>query len=695
VIATAWTSRAAPWLACALSVLGVTLVARYVDLSPRVEGDFFFSDDDPQMVASRTVSERFPGGAQVLLRVEDLAGDTAAYRVRVGALTDDLLAVEGITGGYSIATDSPARSPLFQRLLLTPNPAATNIVLSADDTDPEILLPRLEAAVDAHRSPEVHIVISGVPVIVELIRRSLYRDLIVFSLAAVLVFSLIGALLYRDPAIVVGTLATCFVSVSITLIAVQLMGSGIGLLTANLVTIVFVLTLSHVVFLTANWAHVAPSAADRGAALFRAMRETAEGSFWSMVTTFLGFLSLLVATARPLRQLGVAGAVGSLAAIIVTYTVYPAFLGRWARLRETAASRTVGAHLPGHRWLVVGGIAAVVAVLGLGVTRVDTDPGLLTYFSEGTPLRDGLEEMDRDGGSSTLDIVVSDPDGQRVDSPEVFGRMEELQASLEADSAVGVVVSPTVLIGHARTLPLAGLLPVPTLLDLASGPQLGGVALGFVTPERDQAHYLLRMRESREEPSRYAVMDRIRGYVTDAGLDTVVLAGLYDLQAQLGSLIASSLRIGIGGLLILFLGVAFVVSRSPVTTLKMWICLAAIPTAVLGTFGLFGIAIDIITSPAANVALAMGADSMIHLVVRARRLEGTVQAPWMVAVAQISRPVLVATGIISAGFGIFVLSSFPPTQRFGLAVILGSAAAATMALVVLPRLVPAESSNTG
>jgi predicted RND superfamily exporter protein len=65
----------------------------------------------------------------------------------------------------------------------------------------------------------------------------------------------------------------------------------------------------------------------------------------------------------------------------------------------------------------------------------------------------------------------------------------------------------------------------------------------------------------------------------------------------------------------------------------------------------------------------------------------------VLAVAQIGRPVLVATGIISAGFGIFVLSSFPPTQRFGLAVILGSAAAATVALLVLPRLAPAPDPS--
>ncbi len=228
------------------------------------------------------------------------------------------------------------------------------------------------------------------------------------------------------------------------------------------------------------------------------------------------------------------------------------------------------------------------------------------------------------------------------------------------------------------------------LLNLASSPQLGRVGLGYVTADRDEAHYFLRMRESGTDASRDAVMDRLRGYARDAGLEPVLVAGLYDLQAQLGRLIASSLKIGIGGLLILFLGVAFIVSRSSMVAGKMWICLAGIPAIVLGIFGHLGIAIDIITSPAANVAVAMGADSMIHLVVRARKLhaEGH-EAPWMGAVAQIGRPVLGATGIISAGFGIFVLSSFPPTQRFGLAVIVGTAASATMALVVLPRLMSA------
>jgi uncharacterized protein len=714
-----WTAPAAGWGVCGLAVVSLLAVVRFVDLSPKVEGEFFFAEDDPQMEASRSVAERFPAGAQIILRVADRGGDSAVYYERTEALTRELLSVPGVESGFSIATDDAVRSPLFARILLTPDSDATNIVLLVDDTDPEVLLPRIERVVEAHAAVGYEVVISGVPVIVELIRRSLYRDLVVFSSAAVLVFALLIGLVYRDPAIVVGTLATCLVSVAATLLLVQVMNVGIGLLTANLVTIVFVLTLSHVIFLTANWrarasgvgnigvegvatidgrggevgdgsvegGHEPTEAGDKGrAAIVRAaVAETWEGSFWSMTTTLLGFASLLIATARPLRELGVAGAVGAATALTVSYLLFPVFLGGWASpSRSRRADRSLHA-LRGTRWILP---TAGIGVVGfaLGVPRINTDPGLLSYFAEGTPLRDGLAQIDADGGSSTLDIVVADPSGALVSDGAVFPKLEALQASLEADSAVGVVLSPTVLIEHARTVPLAGLLPVGLLLDLASADALGNVALGYVTPERDVARFSLRMRETSNEP-RGEVIDRLREQVRAADLRPVVIAGLYDLQAQLGRLIGSSLRIGIGGLLLLFMGVAIIVARSAPVAALMWFCLAAIPVVILGTFGHARIAIDIITSPAANIALAIGADSMIHLVVRVRRLHDSHHTePWAAAVSQIGLPVLGASGIIVAGFGIFILSSFPPTQRFGLAVIVGTVTAAAMALLVLPRL---------
>ena len=566
--------------------MGVLAVTLFADISPKVEGDFFFAEDDPQVRASRDVAERFPAGSQIILRVADLGDDDAAHRGRIAALTRDLLAVDGVDGGYSVTTDDPTVSPLFGRILLTPDPRATNVVLLTDETDPELLLPRIEEAVERHVSPDMEVIVSGVPAIVEMIRRSLYRDLVVFSSAAVVVFALLIGIVFRDAAVVAGTMSTCAVAVAATLLIVQAMGVPIGLLTANLITIVFVLTLSHVVFLTANWSRAAAGSLERSAALRGGITQTIEGSLWSMTTTLLGFLSLLIATARPLRELGVAGAVGTVTALVVAYAVYPAFLGRWARspapgVGPGAPSVVRGG--PGGRGLVAAA-GLVVVVSGTGIARLDTDPSLLSYFGPDSEIRRGLERIDADGGTSTLDIVVRGDDGQTVDARPVFAAMEALQERLEDDPAVGVVLSPTVLIGHARTIPLAGFLPIGMLLDIASSEQLGGVGLGFVTPDREQARFSLRMREA-GRPARDDVMLRMRGLVDESGLETVAVAGLYDLQAQLGRLIMSSLAIGIGGLLLLFFGVAVAVSGSVRTAAGMWVCLVAIPLVVLGLFG--------------------------------------------------------------------------------------------------------------
>lgn len=685
-----WTHRQAHWGSLAIMAAGWVAVGLWVDLSPKVETDFFFSADDPQLRASVELGNRFSSAPQVVVRAEDRADDRKLYLEHIQSLTEALGAIEGASSVLSITTDNPTRSPLFGRILLTPDERATNLIVQTDGSDPEQLLPRLESVLEEHDTPDFGLVMSGVPVIVEQIRRNLFRDLVVFSLAALLLYGLLAGIVYRDGAIVVGTLTTCLSACAATLLLTQALGIQIGLLTANLITIVFVLTLSHIVFLTANWSRVKARSLPDDDAVGRAVSLTAEASFWSMTTTLLGFLSLLVASAKPLRELGVAGAIGAATAMAVAYGLYPTFLRRIHSGRTEMAPPTSRPPSEGHAYSrpkLLGAIAMVAVFLGTGITKLDTDPGLLTYFAEGSPLRDGLEQIDLDGGSSTLNIAVRDAAGGRVDQDVVNERMWAFQDALEDDSAVGVVLSPPVLLGHAQTQPLARFMSLSTLLDIAASPAFGGVARGFVSIDRDEGLFSLRMRESVEEGSRESVIARLTDYARNAGLEPVLVAGLYDLQAQLGRLIASSLRIGLAGLLVLFIGVALFVARSARHAAIMVACLAVIPLVVLGTFGHLGIAVDIITSPAANVALALGVDSMIHLVVRVRHLgaEGlTPTESWATARHQILRPVLSATLLICVGFGIFTLSTFPPTQRFGFAVILGTMTAATVALVALP-----------
>ncbi|MDH3224573.1 MAG: MMPL family transporter, partial [Gemmatimonadota bacterium] len=341
----------------------------------------------------------------------------------------------------------------------------------------------------------------------------------------------------------------------------------------------------------------------------------------------------------------------------------------------------------GPRTLAVVGVLTIL--VGSGILRLQTDPPLVDYFDPDGSIRPGLEAIDRSGGSSPLLMAVALPDGGRLDTFQGLAAMSQLQDSLEADPATGVVLSPAPLLAHARQQPLAGFLPIAALVAILERPEFGNLISSYMVPERTEVLYALRMIESDRDQPRDEVVTRVTETTTRNGFTVVSVGGLYDLQGRLGTLIASSLRIGLGGLLLLFFGIAWIVSRSARVSLWMLACLAAIPAIVLGLFGHLGIAVDIITSPAANVALAMGVDSMIHLVARTRELGAGEAATgaWATARSQLAAPVLTAATVISLGFGIFALSDFPPTRRFGAAVILGSLTAATAALVVLPGLV--------
>jgi predicted RND superfamily exporter protein len=131
-----------------------------------------------------------------------------------------------------------------------------------------------------------------------------------------------------------------------------------------------------------------------------------------------------------------------------------------------------------------------------------------------------------------------------------------------------------------------------------------------------------------------------------------------------------------------------IVSRSIWTGLVMAFGMAMIPIGLLGSIGLLKAPLDIISAPAANLALGMGIDdTMIHMAERWRVLVKGGHRPyeaWNTVRVQLWKPVLVSMSVVCVGFSIFILSQFPPTRRFGLWVVLGTLLVLPSALFFLP-----------
>jgi uncharacterized protein len=699
------------WVLATTALLFLAVVF-LVDLKPQVGANFFFSSDDPQFRQEAKIDRIFPSDSQIIVSVASPDISSTSYLTRVGQLTRELANIKAVTSVKSLA-DGPKnfedamKSPFWRRLLISENGKTSNIIVLAAGNDTEHLIASMESIIAKYDRKNFRIEIAGAAYVAEMIRRNLRHDFNVFTSTSVLLFGAAMFYLFRSAKITLGMLAVCSSAVLLTLLLQALFGQKIGILTANITTIVFVVTLSHLVYMTFNWQTTAnggdagaDGTADNRAELARkAWRMTLPASFWSMICASLGFGSLLIVPAKPLRELGIGGVAGTITALICAYLMYPAFL-RWADPKQThQPARTAGSTFWTRKfWTVSAATVIVSALLCVFIPRLDTDPSLLDYFKKGEQPREGLAYIDRNGGSNPLTILITPRGGGKLSTKEQYKQMWMLEDDLESHKGVGAVLSLPVLMAEGHRHAFAFLFSWDRLLKIMDSPKNGRAASTFITKDRSVAAFYLRMEEQTRTKSRLGLVNDLKRIVRRDGFVPTLVGGVYYLQGELARLVADSLKEGLFWLAVFFTVIAFVVGRSFRIAAAMIFSLALVPACIFGGIGLLHIPVDIISAPANNICIGMAIDSMVHLIfgVRRARKEGKKGwDAWVAARQEQWRGIVYSDVVIAAGFGIFALSNFPPTQRFGLVVLAGTAIDILANLFVLPLLGGANLRSSG
>src|SRR5881409_27563 len=687
------------WLMLLITGVLFVLVATLVDLKPVVDQNFFFSTNDPGILQTKKIERRFPSQPEVILAVWSRDISSPRYLSRIQRLTQRVHTIGGVRAVKSLAEgpksfDDAIKSPFWSRLLIASDRKSSNVIIFMKGKHTEQSIQRLEQIVHELDAADFRIHIAGPPYVVEMLRRSLAHDLRYFSLTAVVLFGLTMAALFRSVRLFIGMLCTCASAVLLTLFLQAMLGHKIGILTVNLGTIVFVIALSHLVYMTFNW----QTLADRAHRISKkspdlatdARRMTFPPSFWSMVCASLGFASLLIVQAKPLRELGFGGVLGTVVAFACAYLMYPAFL-RWAVPRKSKIVEAEPTHAFWSRRfaLLSLGVILLGAVLGLGLVNVNTDPSLFEYFKPNQPLRDGIEFVDRTGGSNPLTLVVSSSNGSLLNTDPAYEKMWRLHGALEHEKDVGTVTSLPTLLAEGDRVPFSFLISYEKMMEIMSQPKYARASKSFVTDDRKEAVLMLRMVEARRTKYRVDVVDDLRAVCRKYGFKADLVGGIYYLQGRLAKLVAESLVTGLFWLNLLFIVIAWVVARSVRGAVAMIASLTLVPLSMLGGIGWFHVPVDVISAPATNVCIGIAIDSMIHLVFGVRRAQRDGKKGWSAWVAgreEQWRGIVYSDVIFAAGFAIFVLSDFPPTQRFGLVVLAGLIIDILANLFVLPLL---------
>ncbi len=683
---------------CGLSVFFLFFVFRYVDLTPRVDENFFFARDDPRFKADKVIDRIFSQEPEIVLSAKGNI-NSRAYLLKVRELTGKLLEIPGVDSAQSLThgpknVEDALKSPLWKRVLFSGDRRASFIyVFIKRNASAESSVVGIENIRTRFNSPDFQLMISGAPYIVHLIQRNLLRDLKVFSIAAFCVVAVAGLLISRSVAMVLGTLIACANASAFTLILTHLLRIPVGPLTANLSTIVFVLTLTHMVFMTFNWRHIIREKETTiENAWRRAVRVTLLPSFLSMLSAILGFLSLLSVPATPLRQLGLSGVMGRVIAFTAAYVIYPFFLRIQSPMsperKETAEeSRDITKFFGNTHGRIVAAILLAAAVAAMGLWKLDTEPSLLEYFKKDGELRKSLEYIDQNGGSSPLNIVIADPGKVPLKVGEAYPRLWHLQMNLENDPSAGSVVSVTLLLAEAKRSFPGSILPVSWTLKLLETPLFGKAAMYYITNDRTKALFAVRMKEAYRQVSHLANVERLKKIVREEGFEPVMTGGPYLLYGTLSKLVASSIAEGLPLLILLFVVMGGIISRSFRVIGATIISLGIVPLLMLGILGHLRVPLDIISAPAPNIAIGIGVDAMIHALIWARRHpSGSMHSreTWASVCSRLWKPILYSMSVVCAGFAIFILSGFPPTQRFGLSVVFGTLLSPLPVLFLLP-----------
>ena len=685
------------WVFIALALASALVLLNYVNLVPRVDNNFFFSNSDPQFQDEKLISRLFVRRDTIL--IINAAGpiDSSEYYQKINNLCNSILKLRLVTGVKSI-TLGPANlenalsSPLWQRLLIAKDHKSTNVIVILQDTLSTSFISALEKLVSRSDGPDFHLIMSGPPYIVELISRQLLKDIKVFSLMALIIFSVVIYFIFRSRSILLGAIVSCVSASMWTLMIIHIMGIKIGLLTANIATIVFVLTLSHIIFLTYNWKYLS-SQADNTARVQQAASLTFSPSFWCMSTALLGFFSLLLVPAQPLKELGASGIIASFVAISVAYCIYPAFL----RMAHPLSGQNLldryqqkaERFLEQKKNLLTLGVCGLFLAVLPGLWRVNTDPSLFTFFKKDSQIEKGLTYIDRHGGSSPLILVIKKADGAKLDTEDAYQQLWRLQTALEKNSQVGTIVSLPVLMSEVRRFPLASFLSFGWLLDILKLPHFNEIARSFITDDHKEGLFMLRMNESHRKVSRLKIIHELEKTVTEQGFVIERVGGIYSMHGHLSKLVASSVVFGLGQLILIFAVIAWIVSRSIPIAFAITMSICVIPVIVFGTIGLLSVPLDVVSAPACNIAIGLGIDSMIHMV-RAHRMQRKEEKDdavhWQKIRHRFWQPIVTFTLTMVLGFGIFMFSDFPSTQRFGAAVVFGTVIAALTALFIMPSL---------
>ena len=577
-------------------------------------------------------------------------------------------------------------------------------------------------------------------------------DLTVFG-AGILVFIIATlALIFRQIRFVVLPLITCTLCLVIILGFLSWIDWRLTVISSNFVLLLLIITLALTIHLIVRYRELQSNnpESNQHELVSQTVISMAKPCLYTVLTTIVAFTSLVVSDIRPVIDFGWMMTMGISLALVIAFITIPAGMvllgkGSYTSLKDNSSAFTAKfAWLTEHYGtLILLTALSLAALSAYGISKLEVENRFIDYFRSDTEIYRGMETIDTAlGGTTPLDIIIQAPvfdepaindveefestdDDYSLDDDYAFedeyGDMEEelaqddasgltesywfsstgladlekLQTFIDAQPEVGKVNSLVQLYVVARDLSNRDLndLEIAIMRQNLSDEIYQQMVAPYLLEDIDEARIQLRAMETGGQLRRAELLEKIHQYAIDeVGIapKNIRFTGILVLYNNMLQSLYKSQIVTLGavfiGIMIMFLVLFQSVKISIIAILPNFLAAGI----VLGSMGIFGIPLDMMTITIAAIAVGIGVDHAIHYLTRFKRefsLDSNYIGAMHRAHASIGQALFYTSITIIAGFSILALSNFIPSVYFGLLTGLAMLAALLGSMTLLPQLI--------
>lgn len=565
-------------------------------------------------------------------------------------------------------------------------------------TDEEI-----RAVVDATRevnaryeAPDFKIFMAGMPVAIDVIKRSMLHDVSLFVRLVILTIGLCLFLMFRRVTGVLLPLLIVVFSLLSTIGLMALFHVPFKLPTAILPSFLLAVGVGASVHLLAIFYQDFQKTGDKKEAICYALGHSGLAIVMTSVTTAAGLASFSASDVAPLADLGVFATLGVLSSLLYTIVLLPSLLAIFPlKVKKTATEKSQALFMDrllsltarfstSHPKSITFISLGLIVISILGATRLTFSHHILGWLPEGIPVRLSTKKIDKDlKGTIALEVLLDTERENGLYDVEVLSKLDALPAELQKIQGDGFFVGKATSISDIlKEIHQALNENRPEFYTVPQDPKV--IPQEFLLFENSGSDDLEEIVDSQFSRTRFTIkapwLDfmkyhpyilEIEGrFIKAFGEEAkITLTGMMTIGGRTIFAAVHSMKESyiIAGCVITFLMIILVGSLK-VGFVSMFPNLLPI-IITLGFMGWIGLPLEMFSMLVGSIAIGLAVDDTIHFMHNFRRYysdSGDVKAAVQQTLHTTGRAMLVTSVVLSLGFFIYMFASMNNLFYFGL-----------------------------